>query len=224
MKKLFILTVVGLMVCLIGFVDIASAWDHDHGKDKMGKTKTRHLYLYQKCPQEPNVDFCIPDVFPIPPLHDQYLDRVHHGAWGKMEYKSEGAIFKFEFEGRGLKPLEPGDRSYTLIYYPENWSSGMGLIYLGSDIADKHGNVHIKGSLDTGNLPAPYDYNFYPDYTAPDPTGAKIWLVLSSDICIRRDSSPPKMIGWHPDKYLFEEDLITFTDTDFDPNYDCVYM
>jgi len=46
-KKLLILTVVSLMVCLIGFVGFASACSHD--KDKDEKSKPGHLYLYQKC-------------------------------------------------------------------------------------------------------------------------------------------------------------------------------
>jgi hypothetical protein len=182
-KKLFILTVVSLMVCLIGFVAIACACDDDGD----GKSNQRHLYLYQKTPQQdPHNDF---------PLNDQNWPIVTRGAWGKMEYKLSGPIFIFEFEG---KKLEAG-KSYTLIYYPDNPFGG--LIYFGSDVADKHGNVQIGGSLDTGDLPASYDFNY--------PVGAKIWLVLSSDICFR-GTAAPFIKNYTLDKYLFEEKLITF--------------
>ena len=40
--------------------------------------------------------------------------------------------------------------------------------------------------------------------------GAKIWLVLSSDV----DCDMAYMIGWNPTEYLFEYDLINFDDTD----------
>jgi len=137
-----------------------------------------------------------------------------------MEYKSSGPIFKFEFEGHRLAP-----GSYTLIYYPENFASGSRLIYLGSDIANKGGHVHIKGSLDTGSLPAPYasDFNCIPGLDDQgtliclEGSGAKIWLVLSSDICFRDDSAP-YMKNWNPDKYLFGDDLIIFNSPE---NRDC---
>jgi hypothetical protein len=212
-KKLFILAVVGLMVCLIGFVAIAGAWWDDHDKYKEGKSKHGHLYFCQKENLQCDIGWGSPIDPPCAPLNDQYLDCSKRGAWGKMQYKLSDPIFKFEFEGHGLKTLEP-DRSYTLIYYPDN-GSGSGLIYLGSDVADKHGNVHIAGSLDTGDLPAPYDMNYY-----TNPPGAKIWLVPSSDICFRSqvNFSAPYMKAWNPDKYLFGDELITF---DSPENRDC---
>jgi hypothetical protein len=60
-------------------------------------------------------------------------------------------------------------------------------------MANDECNVHIKGSIDTGDM-----------------LDAKIWLVLSSDV----DCENAKMIGWNPTAYLFEYDLITFDDTD----------
>jgi hypothetical protein len=204
-KKLFILTVVGLAVCLVGFVTVASAND----KDTNGKSKPGHLYLYQKI--VPTDVVCIDPYdltttyssYPCSEVNDQNWDIVRHGGRGTLEYKFLGPIFNFEFEGHGLVPGE----SYTLIYYPDNWQSGMGLIYLGSDVAKGHGNVHIAGSLDIGDLPALYD-----DNSRTNPPGAKIWLVLSSDMCFRSVNyfDAPKMIKWNPDKYLFADEFITF--------------
>lgn len=123
---------------------------------------------------------------------------VEDGAWGKMKYNLAGSTFDFVFNGHGL---ELGNE-YTLIYYPDPWP-GNNLICFGQGTANEDGDVHIAGSveLDT-DLPIEGDDN-YPD-------GAKIWLVLSSDV----DCENQHMIGWHPTEYLFEHNLITFDDTD----------
>ena len=127
-------------------------------------------------------------------------ERIPDGAWGKMTYKLWYSKFWFEFNGHDLIPGE----GYTLIYYPDPWP-GEGLIKLGTGIANDGGNVHIKGRLeDVCDLPADYDENF--GY------GAKIWLVLSSDVEIEGEAN--KMIGWNPLEYLFEYHLITFDNTD----------
>ena len=127
---------------------------------------------------------------------------VEDGAWGKMHYRLSGAQFKFVFNGHSLEP----DYMYTLIYYPDPWP-GEDLICLGEGMADEFGNVHIKARVNTCDLPAPFDEN-YDD-------GAKIWLVLSSDVdCEGDEDQCPQMVGWDPTEYLFEYDLITFDDTD----------
>lgn len=130
------------------------------------------------------------------------------GAWGFLDYRPQGMVFKFKFVGKKLEPFS----DYTLIYYPDPWP-GAGLICLGSGIADENGKVKIVGKGDptnpfyaepisTGNLPADFDANAE--------QGAKIWLVLSSEVdCVNQ-----QMIGWTPTEYLFENSLITFVDTD----------
>lgn len=123
-------------------------------------------------------------------------DIVEDGAWGKMKYNLSGETFDFVFNGHGL---EPG-LDYTLIYYPDPWP-GNGLICLGNGIVNDEGNIHIAESADTGDLPAEGDENYL--------DGAKIWLVLTSDIVCG-----VSMTGWNPAEYLFEYDLINFDDTD----------
>ena len=121
---------------------------------------------------------------------------VDPGAWGKMKYNLSGETFDFVFNGHGLEiGLE-----YTLIYYPDGWP-GEGLICLGSGTVNEEGNIHIAESVDTGDLPAEGD-------TTPL-GGAKIWLVLSNDI-----NCDDQFYGWNPTEYLFEDDVITFDDTD----------
>jgi len=122
-------------------------------------------------------------------------DIIQNGSWGKMKYQSSGEEFEFVFNGHNLTMME----NYTLIYYPDPWP-GDGLICLGKGTVNEEGNIHIAESVDTGNLPAEYDIN----------EGAKIWLVLSSDV----DCENSKMIVWNPTEYLFEHNLIQFLKTE----------
>lgn len=213
-KKIFVLAVVVLLVSFIGSLAIAGG-----PSGPRGKSNEAELYLYQKCPQVPNVEFCMPVLGgfpPPPPLPDLDLGRVGK-AWGKMKYNLQGPTFDFEFKGHHLQP-----GTYTLIYFPENYFGGAGVIYLGSGTAkghgkgdgDEDGNVKINGSLATGDLPGlnPYDLNcIWDGNTCGEGSGAKIWLVLSEDVCFRTPFFyPPSMIDWNPDKYLFGAELINF--------------
>jgi len=167
-----------VVLCIIVASLVALAVPVMAGKNgPAGKSNTGHLYLYEKDPST--------------------WEIVDGGAWGKMKYNLSGPEFDFNFNGHGLEAGE----GYCLIYYPDPWP-GNDLICLGSGIANKGGNVHIKGSVNTGDLPAEDDANVN--------EGAKIWLVLSDDV----DCDEQKMIGWDPTEYLFEYDLIIFDDTD----------
>ena len=151
-----------------------------------GKSNIAHLYLEEKNPA---------DWLP-----------VAGGAWGKLVYMMSGRSFAFVFNGHRLDPGIP----YTLIYYPDPWP-GHGSMCLGNGVADESGDVHIKGIANTGSLPMPGDLNGNPDTTTyGSQTGAKIWLVLSSDITCRGHY----MAGWHPTQYLFEMQLINYTKTE----------
>ena len=144
-----------------------------------GGSNIAHAYLYEKDPSDWSI--------------------VEDGAWGKMKYNQTGETFDFVFNGHGLEPGE----DYTLIYYPDyetfEWPR-TGIICLGEGTADLEGNVHIEESVEThSNFPIDGDVN----------EGAKIWLVLSSDV----DCGVPQIAGWNPTEYLFEYDLIDFNDT-----------
>src|SRR5665648_471967 len=126
---------------------------------------------------------------------DANWDVVDKGAWGKMKYNLSGEMFEFVFNGHGLE----AGYDYTLIYYPDPWP-GNGLICLGSGTANKGGEVHIAESYEGIDfLPVVLDDNFQ--------EGAKIWLVLTSDI-----ECGASMTGWNPTEYLFEDDLIQFNE------------
>lgn len=206
-KKSFILIVVSLMACLVGSIAVAGGPSGPAGKSNVG-----HLYLCQK---DPALLSCVPG---YPPCNEQSVECLEGAGWGKMKYNLEGQIFEFDFEGHRL--IE--GQSYTLIYYPDNPFGG--LIYLGSDTAtgpkkdgELNGNVHIQGSLFTGNLPASYDPNLCNVEDCPSNLyGAKIWLVPSSDVCIKSPSYPTNLVGGYEvniEYYLFETSLITFTST-----------
>jgi hypothetical protein len=172
-----------LVVALTGLLFAGAATAGSAAKGKIpngpaGRSPIAHLYLYEKDPES--------------------WEIVDGGAWGKMKYNQYGTDFNFVFNGHDL---EPG-YGYSLIYYPDPWP-GTGLVCLGDAIADVDGNVHIQGSVDTGDMPSMNDENF--------DIGAKIWLVLSDDV----DCIMAGMIGWNPTEYLFEYDLILFDDTDF---------
>jgi len=150
-----------------------------------GKSNVGHLYLFEK-----DADWVI----------------VDGGAWGKMKYNLSGEDFEFVFNGHGLDP----ESNYCLIYYPDPWP-GNGLICLAEGTPNRGGNLHLRASSDTGDLPAEWDQN-HPS-NQPDGTtiyGAKIWLVLSSDV----SHTDQKMIGWHLGEYLFEGEGIFFKNTD----------
>jgi len=109
---------------------------------------------------------------------------VPDGAWGKMKYNLSGPTFNFVFNGHALEP----STSYTLIYYLDPWP-GHGMC-LGNAMSNEGGNVHIAGSVNTGTL-----------------EGAKIWLVLSSDV----NCTAKTMTAWQPTEYLFENNVISYT-------------
>lgn len=160
-----------------------------------GNSNVAHMYLFAKDPETWEI------------VRARGRDRT----WAKLKYNLNGDEFKFVLNAHGMDPEEV----YSLIYYPDPWP-GEGLISLGNGTANNGGNVHIAGSVDTGDdLPIPSDWNNI-DYEGTDRpedwpvnedyNGAKLWLVFSSDV----DFENQRMTGWHPTGYLFEYDLITF--------------
>ena len=129
---------------------------------------------------------------------------IKGGASGTLHYDDFGSTFDFSFSAKKLQPCE----SYTLIYYPDPWP-GTGLIPLASGRSTRKGEISLSGSLNTGDLPAWYDYNnpANPNHAACQATStcienAKIWLVLSNDLSLGEEN---EMVDWNPTKYLFEK-------------------
>jgi len=124
---------------------------------------------------------------------------VEDGARGRLKYNLEGPEFEFGFNGHGLESCT----DYSLIHYDE-WATGWPRLIkvIASGTTNNGGNINLGGSIDlNADLAGPADvYN-------PD-GGAKIWLVLTDDIV------GGNLSGWNPTEYLFENNLIKYTDTD----------
>ena len=120
---------------------------------------------------------------------------VEGGSWGKITYIPHRD--KFVFNGHGLEP----DVMYDLINYapgvdwymdeyPDPWP-GANSTRIASDFANEGGNIHLKGSWNGTTLVETWDID------------GKVWLVPSDDFTLGTG-----MIGWHPNEYLFEYDLL----------------
>ena len=192
MRKVIAIAIAAVFVLVLG---VPAAFAGNNGQ--AGNSNTAHLYLYQKYMDSSGV-----------------WQVYQGGAWGKMTYFMSGTEFTFVMNGHNLAP----GTSYTLIYYPDPWP-GYGLIGLGTGTADASGDVTIQGVVDTGNLPAPWDLNANAKTTTyyDGSTGAKIWLVLSSDV----NCGARMMTAWTTTAidqgtlvpYLFESALIKFSYT-----------
>ena len=149
---------------------------------------------------------------------DANWEIVEEGAWGKLKYNLEGPTFDFVFNGHGLEI----DTEYSLIYYADtedryvDWGGDNPGALIASGSSNEWGDIHLMGPVELDiDLPHLDDANgYYYDYTqAPDyydnGTGAKIWLVPSD--CY--DAGAKKVDTWSPTRFLFETDLITYTDT-----------
>jgi hypothetical protein len=182
MRALLRILGAGAAVGLFAVNPVAGEWP----SGPAGKSRIAHLYLAEK---------------------DATWQVVPGGAWGKLKYNTSGPSFDFVFNGH---KLEPGV-AYTLMYYPDPWP-GIGAICLGEGITDSIGDLQVKGSPDIDSLPVPTDWNAIPSkttYTGPPPkTGAKIWLVLSTDVACGM-----RMLNWEPTEYLLEMQLISYIRT-----------
>jgi hypothetical protein len=119
--------------------------------------------------------------------------QVNPGTVGTFTYTYLGS--SFSFSGQGLSP----GVAYSLISYQEPWN-GAGLGILGAGTADGSGNIVITGSSLAIVL------NTYSSGEYIGQTGAKIWLVPSSDLTTI--SGVTSFNAWNPTTYLFETALI----------------
>lgn len=142
------------------------------GKDTPANDNPQSLYLYPKNPTS--------------------WETVWDGAWGKYNYEFSGTTISGVFNGHGLVT----GVKYSLVEY-NGWPD---VTVIGSDTANKGGNVHINNMADIG-------------LGGENPGEYKVWLVLSGDI------SDGKFIGWNPASYLFEHNLIYSPSVPFVPPF-----
>jgi len=119
------------------------------------------------------------------------------GASGLLTYNTAGSTFDYNFSGTGLQNID-----YCLIYYADPWPGNNPGDLIAQGTASSE-SLSLVGSHDFG-----YDLPHSSDSNAP--AGAKIWLVPCSDY----DETTHAMTGWSPSTYLFEEQLISYEDTD----------
>jgi hypothetical protein len=136
---------------------------------------------------------------------------IPNGGRGLLMYDNKGSNFCFMFNADKLAP----STNYSLIYYADQpdrftfWGGNYPGAFIAAGNSDSKGVICLKGSVNLGmNLPALPDNNV----SVNQPTGAKVWLVLSSDY----DKNACKMTAWQPTKYLLDDSsrLVQYTDTD----------
>ena len=143
------------------------------------------------------------------------------GVQGTLVYQLIANKFNFEFEATGLVAGE----SYSLIYYADksdrmvDWGGNNpgGLIAtFTTDVDGKILNATGSENLDM-NLASGADANLEEyDYCDSDGYnlchGAKVWLVQTSNY----NATTKTVETWDPGMFLFETDLITYSDTNVD--------
>ena len=121
------------------------------------------------------------------------------GAFGVLKYAPSGSTFDFEFDGHRLQ----ANTSYSLIYYADGWPGNHPGALIATGTSNSNGDLPLSGTDDLGmDLPDPADANY--------PTGAKIWLVPSSNY----NSSTKSMTAFNPSSYLFENNWVVYDDID----------
>jgi hypothetical protein len=136
---------------------------------------------------------------------------IADGRIGTLNYNASGPTFNYLFTATGLEATT----AYSLIYYanPYPGNNPGALIGTGTSAAD--GTLTITGTPNLNkHLPSSPDANMLIDHSAPPdnyahPYGAKIWLVPSA--CY----SGTSVTVWSPTRFLFETDMMNYTDTDY---------
>jgi hypothetical protein len=149
------------------------------------------------------------------------------GATATLTFGTVSPTFKGTLKTNGLT----ASTAYALIYKPDKadrfasdkWN-GAGGVVIATFNGDQAG---LAIDVDLGiNLPNAGDWNINPDpnYCNKANTfdsyahcaGAKIWIVLASDLT----SGTLPLANWNPNKWLFETDLVTYTEGN--PTATCV--
>lgn len=128
------------------------------------------------------------------------------GGRGLLMYDPKGPEFSFKFTADRLA----ANTNYSLIYYADkpdrfvNWGGNFPGAFIAKGKSNSKGEIYLTGSVNLGmDLPSPPDANFA--------TGAKIWLVLSSDY----DQTKCMLTAWNPSSYLLDDSsrLVNYDDT-----------
>ena len=119
------------------------------------------------------------------------------GIEGTLSFETVKTTFDYTLDAIGLAV----DTDYCLIYYADPWKGNHPGAYIGTFKSDGDGAISTTGSKNLAmNLPSEPDANYL--------DGAKLWLVLASDY----NTATFEMTGWNPDSYLFEHELVAYSD------------
>jgi len=129
-----------------------------------------------------------------------WIEIDDDGMSGTLTFAPIGTTFDYTFSATGLK----ASTDYCLIYYADPWAGNHPGAYIATITTDGSGNiVGSTGSVNLGiNIPSSPD----PNYVSH--TGGKIWLVTAIDY----DISTHSMKAWNMQDYLFEHNLVVYTD------------
>jgi hypothetical protein len=151
---------------------------------------------------------------------------IEDGVKATLKYDSIGLTFKGTLTTTGLSE----ETNYSLIYYPDkedrsdplkwNGEGGKVIATFEGDVTDlaidNNLGINLPNAGDWNIAPSPdyCDYhNTFDDYEHC--SGAKIWIVKTDDLT----SGNLPLINWNPTAWLFETDLITYTQDERDCDY-----
>ena len=121
---------------------------------------------------------------------------IPSGANGTLAYNTSGSTFDYTLNASGLQSIT----DYCLIYYYDPYPGSGGFdIECGIATNDLGHITDHTGNKTIGSIPVSGDNNY--------PVGAKLWLVPDSDY----DQGNDKMNAWVPANYLYEMNLIKYT-------------
>ena len=143
---------------------------------------------------------------------------ISNGIQATLTFETMKTTFDYEFNATGLQV----NTGYVLIYYADfedrynNWGGNNPGALIGTFTTGESGNIPAtSGSINLAmNLPSEPDANIaIHNYSGGDDNyehahGAKIWLVPLTDYNV----GEKRVINWNPNNFLFETDLIGYSD------------
>jgi hypothetical protein len=182
--------------------------------------------------QEDNCEGIVQTIYNVPETRTLNLCaketttwQCNQGATAILTFDPVNPTFKGTLTTTGLVE----ETQYALIYYPDQvdrfdpnkWNGAGGLVIatFTGDVTDFAIDIDLNS-----NLPKASDWNVnpLPDYCNLNNgfddydhcKGAKLWIVKTEDLT---DGSLP-LKKWNPSAWLFETDLIVYSDCDLEPD------
>lgn len=156
--------------------------------------------------------------------------QCNSGATATLEFDTVNTRFKGTLTTTGLDSVD-----YALIYYPDQedrfasdkWNGAGGEVittFTGDQtglVIDEELNMNLPKETDWNRYPSPdycSNHNGFDNYNHCK--GAKLWIVPVNDLT----SGDLPLITWNPTAWLFETDLIVYSDCDKYPMWFTVDM